>query len=46
MQETMIIQAARPEDLKAAIDALIADSKTIEIVEALANKSYYLIVFK
>ena len=43
---TVIIQAARPEDLKAALDAIILSGRDIVLVTELSNRSYYLIIHK
>jgi hypothetical protein len=39
-----LVSAARPEELKAAVDALIAAGKTISIVVPMSQKTYYLII--
>lgn len=43
---TVIVQAARPEELKTALDALIAGGRDIVQVVELTNRSYYLIIHK
>lgn len=39
-----LVQAPNPKDLKDAIDALILAGRKIQIVTALANKSWYLVI--
>lgn len=44
--QTVIVQAARPEELKAALDDLIQAGRDIVQVIELTNRSYYLIIHK
>lgn len=43
-QSTTLVHAARPEDLKTAIDALISDGETIVQILETSSKTFYLVV--
>jgi len=45
VQETKVIQANNPQELKAAVDALIAGGKVIEKIEGIF-KSWFIVIYK